>query len=482
MTEGSKMNGHWEERDRPVAGAALRTVLIVDEDAAARRALARALKRLDVRPIEADDVPEAMAALQRERVEGVIAEERLPSGCGVDLLVAVRESWPHVRRVLLAGAGDPRTAQLAINRAGVSYLLSKPWEGEALEEIAARLPEPPEARPASRPALGAATPRHRFPGIVGESPAMRELLELVWKVAETDSTALITGETGTGKELIGRAIHEASRRSERVFSAVNSAAFPETLLESELFGHRRGAFTGASNNSKGLFEHADKGTVFLDEVAEMPLSMQAKLLRFLQTGEIRPVGGEVTRYVDVRLVTATNKDLEMEVAEGRFREDLYYRLAVIPVHVPPLRDRIEDIPLLARHFLDRMAQKTHHPIGEIDPAAMDRLASYRWPGNVRELENVIERAVALCRSDRIGVDDLPLHVQEPKRATPETGIQSLPGVERRHILETLDKVGWNRKRAAALLQISTTTLWRRLKEFGIEGDPRTRGGRVHLNG
>ena len=476
------MNGRWEETDRRRTSSPLPTVLVVDDEPLVCRALARALKRLDVRPIEAGDVAQAMALLHSERIEGVIADQRLVSGSGIELLETVRDTWPSISRVLITGSDDPGIAQLAINRAGVSYFLGKPWDAEALEEVVARLPVVAEDPQSRRPRLATSGWRSRFSGIIGESLAMRELLELVRKVAETDSTALVTGETGTGKELIGRAIHEASRRSERTFSAVNSAAFPETLLESELFGHRRGAFTGATSNSKGLFEHADKGTVFLDEVAEMPLSMQAKLLRFLQTGEIRPVGEEVMRYVDVRLVTATNKELEAEVAEGRFREDLYYRLAVIPVHVPPLRERAEDIPLLARHFLESMAAKTDHPIGEIDDAAMDRLVGYRWPGNVRELENAIERAVALCCGDRISVDDLPLHVREPKRLVPDTGIQSLPGVERRHILETLDKVGWNRKRAAQLLQISTTTLWRRLKEFGIESDSRTSGSRVPMNG
>ena len=308
-----------------------------------------------------------------------------------------------------------------------------------------------------------------FAGIVGRSPAIRELLQLVAKVAQTDSTVLVTGETGTGKELIGRAIHQASRRASRVFCALNSAAVPETLLESELFGHRRGAFTGASSNKRGLFEHADRGTVFLDEVAEMPLSMQAKLLRFLQTGELRPVGSETSRYVDVRLVTATNKDLEREVAEGRFREDLYYRLAVIPIHVPPLRERRDDVPLLAQHFLRRFARKMGKAVEGFTDEALERLMAYSWPGNVRQLENAIESAVALCRGRLIAWSDLPVRLREPRAPEPAPErLQSLATLERTHILRTLEQVGWNRKRAAEILEISTTTLWRRLKEFGIE--------------
>ena len=265
-------------------------------------------------------------------------------------------------------------------------------------------------------------------------------------------------------------------RSGRVFCALNSAAFPEMLLESELFGHRRGAFTGASSHKRGLLESAHGGTVFLDEVAEMPLSMQAKLLRFLQTGEIRPVGGETTRLVDVRLVTATNKNLEQEVRVGRFREDLFYRLAVIPIHVPALRERSEDVAPLALHFLQRFAGRLGKALGGIEPDALALLTAYAWPGNVRELENTVERGVALCRGVRLEPDDLPERVRRPRppEAEPES-VGSLELLERRHILATLERVGWSRKRAAEVLQISTTTLWRRLKVFGIE-EPRLRPG------
>lgn len=308
-----------------------------------------------------------------------------------------------------------------------------------------------------------------FAAIKGNSRKLKELLSLVSRVAQTESTVLITGETGTGKELIGAAIHKASRRRKNVFSAVNSAAFPETLLESELFGHRRGAFTGAADNKTGLFECAHRGTVFLDEVAEMPLSMQAKLLRFLQTGEIRPVGSSTTRRVDIRLVAATNKDLEREVSTGRFREDLYYRLAVIPVEVIPLRDRPEDIPLLASHFLQQFSTRLDKNVIEIAPEALDLMRRYSWPGNVRELRNCIERATALCRDHRIGLEEVPRALLATPAAPIVNDLTSLRSLERSHILNTLEQVGWNRKRAAEILEISTTTLWRRLKTFGIDG-------------
>jgi two-component system response regulator HydG len=360
-------------------------------------------------------------------------------------------------------------------RKGARHYLSKPFETRALlDAVDTALRPNGGLRPLTTSSSDGPS---RYAEIIGRSRAIRDLLDLVARVADTESTALITGETGTGKELVGRAIHEKSRRRDRIFSPVNSAAFPETLLESELFGHRRGAFTGASAHKKGLFEAADQGTVFLDEVAEMPLSMQAKLLRFLQTGEIRPVGSEQTRHVDVRLVTATNKDLEAEVAAGRFREDLYYRLAVIPIHIPPLRERREDIELLASHFLARFAARSGKRIHGIDADAQALLSAYAWPGNVRELENCIERGVALCSSDRIRPDDLPQRLRSREEQKIPGAIPSLESVEREHILATLERVGWNRKRAASALRISTTTLWRRLKDFGIETSSAPRDAR-----
>ncbi len=448
-------------------------ILVVDDQRSIRTSVATAL-RFDGYDVEvAASAEEAESVVRSEGFELVLTDVRLPGMSGMDLLRSVREVSPTTKVVVMTGFGTIEDALVAM-RAGAHDYLSKPFESEDLMRVvesALRVESPIRETQA-----GAPDDPTRFDEIIGTSRAIVELLELVEKIAATDSTALITGETGTGKELIGRAIHRASRRSERVFCAVNSAAFPETLLESELFGHRRGAFTGANSNTKGLFEHADRGTVFLDEVAEMPLSMQAKLLRFLQTGEIRPVGSEQTRCVDVRLVTATNKDLEEEVEAGRFREDLYYRLAVIPIHIPPLRKRTEDIPLLVMHFLRRFTRKQGKAVDDVDPAAMNLLVSYPWPGNVRELENCIERGVTLCSGRRIEPGDLPGRVRDGGDAEPRD-LESLEVIERLHILNTLDKVGWNRKKAAEILCISTTTLWRRLKEFGVEGNDGPRSGR-----
>lgn len=446
-------------------------ILIADgEESFVRQAAATLhLKGHDVSGCRTLD--EAMRVIEADAPELVLADLRLDGGGALGLLELIHETGLSCGVVVTTQLGSIESAVDAIQRGAINYL-RKPIEQADLvgvvEDGLAKLHAIPEvAAPVAPPEgddLSALT------GIVGSSRAMDDLLRLVEKVADTDSSVLITGETGVGKELIGRAIHRLSRRSERVFCAVNSAAFPETLLESELFGHRRGAFTGATANKKGLFEFANEGTVFLDEVAEMPLSMQVKLLRFLQTGEVRPVGDETTRYVDVRLVAATNKNLEREVADGTFREDLYYRLAVIPIHVPPLRERPEDVRALSTHFLHRFAERAGKSVESIAPDAMELLAGYAWPGNVRQLENSIERGVALCQSSEIQVEDLPVRLKEESLVREGETIHSLQVMERSHILNTLEQVNWNRKRAAALLQISTTTLWRRLKEFGIETD------------
>jgi two-component system response regulator AtoC len=412
---------------------------------------------------------EAMRVVHADPPQLVLSDLRLDGGGAMSLLDLIADTGVTCGVVVTTPLGSIESAVEAIQRGALNYL-RKPIDQsdliavveDGLAKLSWATPVVDSAAPSLEDDLSAIT------GIVGSSHAMEDLLRLVEKVADTDSSVLITGETGVGKELIGRAIHRLSRRSDRVFCAVNSAAFPETLLESELFGHRRGAFTGATANKKGLFEFAHEGTVFLDEVAEMPLSMQVKLLRFLQTGEVRPVGDETTRYVDVRLVAATNKDLEREVAQGTFREDLYYRLAVIPIHVPPLRERPEDVRALSNHFLRRFADRAGKPVESISADAMELLAGYAWPGNVRQLENSIERGVALCQGSEIRVEDLPVRLKQESVVREGETIHSLQVMERTHILNTLEQVNWNRKRAAALLQISTTTLWRRLKEFGID--------------
>ncbi|MCA9504336.1 MAG: sigma-54 dependent transcriptional regulator [Myxococcota bacterium] len=445
-------------------------ILIADGEEGFVRNAAATLHLRGHEVVTCGNLEEATRTIAASPPRLVLTDLRLEGGGGLELLDRVRRDGLGCGVILTTSLGSIESAVEAIQRGALNYLRKPIEQSELVSVVEEGLAKTGSAAHERSRSVATDVDLSTLTGIVGSSRSMLDLLALVEKVADTDSSVLITGETGVGKELIGRAIHRLSRRADRVFCAVNSAAFPETLLESELFGHRRGAFTGATGNKKGLFEFAHEGTVFLDEVAEMPLSMQVKLLRFLQTGEVRPVGDETTRYVDVRVVAATNKNLEREVAAGTFREDLYYRLAVIPIHVPPLRERPEDIRALSLHFLERFAQRAGKPVETISADAMELLVGYAWPGNVRQLENSIERGVALCHGREIRVEDLPMRLKEESLVREGETIHSLQVMERSHILNTLEQVNWNRKRAAALLQISTTTLWRRLKEFGIETD------------
>jgi transcriptional regulator with PAS, ATPase and Fis domain len=299
---------------------------------------------------------------------------------------------------------------------------------------------------------------------------MQQALDLVMRVAPTDATILIQGESGTGKEVIAKAIHHTSPRAQHAFVAVNCGALPEPLLESEIFGHVKGAFTGATVHKKGLFEDAHGGTFFLDEIGDMPLSLQVKFLRVLQEGEIRRVGSNQATTVDVRVLAATNRDLGQLMQQGQFREDLYYRLNVIPLVLPPLRERREDIPALAEHFLRRFGDKQHRPLS-LTASAVERLLRYPWPGNVRELENAMERTAILARNDLIGPDELPPHIASGTPLGPAPVLpreQTLAEVEKSHILQTLERCGWNHSHAAEALGIGRTSLWRKLKEYQIE--------------
>jgi len=451
--------------------------LVVDGDPRARALAAAALRDAGVDVELARSGEDALLRLELAEFEHVLSDSDLPDMTGFELIDELATSGCKAGITLLGRNADVEQAVEAM-RLGASDYQRKPSDEASLRQlvgnVAARVLGRGDVHVAAAPGAAALSsdavePEHSpFSGIIGDSSVMRDLLRVVATVAATDSTVLVTGETGTGKELVGRALHSASRRRDRCFSALNAAAIPESLLESELFGHRRGAFTGAVANKKGIFENAHQGTVLLDEVAEMPLMMQAKLLRFLQTGEIQPVGADATRRVDVRLVAATNKDLEREVEAGRFREDLYYRLAVIPVHIPPLRERREDIARLTDHFIAKYARSSAKPVRGITPEARQVLEAHPWPGNVRELENAIERGVTLCPGDMITPRELTLRTREVRTTLVTPQLASLENVERTHILQTLEQVGWNRKRAAEILEISTTTLWRRLKDFGVD--------------
>jgi len=448
-------------------------ILIVDDDEALRESLALVLAAESYEVLAAADGEAALALLEKGPADVVLCDLRMPGVDGLELLPQLARRLPGATLILMSAHGGPDLAIEAMQRGAYDYLAKPFAPSEALLAIR-------KARERERLRRENALLRRDVQRAVGERPivaasqGMIEVLELVERAAEFKSTVLLTGESGTGKEVLARAIHAQSPRRGEAFVAVNCAAIPENLLESELFGHARGAFTGADRARRGLFVEADGGTLFLDEIGELPLALQAKLLRALQEEEVRPVGESKPRHVDVRVLAATARDLEGEVRSGRFREDLFYRLDVLRVRVPPLRERREDIPLLVDHFLASFAAALGKPVRELADDALAKLVAYPWPGNVRELENVIERAVILVRGERIGTRDLPPNVTAPAREAPPGGAADFSLREARRACETqaieraLAATNGNRTHAARLLGISHRALLYKLKEYGLQ--------------
>jgi DNA-binding NtrC family response regulator len=405
-------------------------VLIVDDEPTLRRSLARLLLSRGMGVVTADDGAVAMQILQREPVDVALVDLMMPRVGGLELLEHVRAEHPGVEVVIMTAFADVETAVKAV-RAGAYHFLTKPFRSN--DEVVLTITKAAERRRLlDRAAMLERRLEHleKFGELIGNSPEMQEVYRLAVGVAPTSSTVLILGESGTGKELTARAIHQHSPRASNPFVAVNCSAIPVDLVESELFGHVRGAFTGATATRPGLFESADRGTLFLDEVGDLPPLAQVKLLRALQEGEVKRVGSNETRIVDVRVIAATNVSLKERIAAGRFREDLYYRLNVVAISLPPLRDRREDIPLLAYHFLQKYAARSNSPVRKISPEAMRVLSAQRWSGNVRELENAIEHSVVFCRDTTIAPPDLPFSKKqsgtlEPGADSPSTAGPSL---------------------------------------------------------
>jgi DNA-binding NtrC family response regulator len=443
-------------------------LLIVDDEASARTTLGMLLRRRGHRVREADGVATAMKRLGEEVFDVIVTDLRMPDGDGLDVLRAAKAQAPDTEVILLTAYAGWESAKEAIRLGALDYFEKGREPDELYHHIDKALADRALRRENAnlRQQL---RERYRLAGLVATSPAMQAVLELVERVAPTDATVLIQGESGTGKEVIAKAVHHASARAARPFVAVNCGALPEALLESELFGHMRGAFTGAVASKPGLFEEAHGGTLFLDEIGEMPASLQVKLLRALQSGELRRVGATQAITADVRVLAATNRDLGEMIRQGTFREDLFYRLNVIQVALPPLRERREDIPALAEHFLGRCAGKLGREL-RLSPEALERLLRYPWPGNVRELENAIERAAILARDTAVRPDDLPQHVSAGLELGPSPALPhqlTLAELERLHILQALERFGGNHSSAAEALGIGRTTLWRKLKEYGM---------------
>ncbi len=442
------------------------TVLVADDDAGMRESVARVLRREGFCVLLTEDGRAALEALRRNPVDLLIADLKMPGLDGLELLRAAKVVSPETEVIVLSGYGTVEDAVEAMKEGAYDFL-SKPFDRPPLIR-AVRLALERRALVLQNRALQQRLDELAEAGdVLGTSPAIRTLLELVRQVAPTTATVLIQGESGTGKELVARALHDLSPRRGKPFVRVNCAALPETLLESELFGYEKGAFTGAVGRKDGRFQLADGGTLLLDEVGDLSPLTQAKLLRVLQEGEFEPLGATRTVRVDVRVVAATNQDLAQLVREKRFREDLYYRLQVITVTVPPLRERPEDIPLLAQHFLRRFAARDHRELDGFTEAALARLVAYPWPGNVRELEHAIERAVILTRGRLLDVADLPEATTPGELATRVVAIPigtPLDEVEQRLIDETLRQTKGDKELAAKLLGIASRTIYRKLKE------------------
>jgi len=452
-------------------------VLVVDDERSMQEFLEIFFRREGHEVVTAGDVDSALVAIENDDFDLVISDIQMPERSGLDLLREGRAISPETVFVMITAYASTETAIEAMREGAYDYI-TKPFKVDEIRLTVEKALEKKLLRSENQRLKSELRHTRRDRSMVGSSPAIQRVFDLVDQVAETKTNVLIYGESGTGKELVARAIHDRSQRSERPFVAINCGAIPENLLESELFGHVKGSFTGAVQNKPGLFEAADKGTLFLDEIGELTSALQVKLLRALQEKRIRRVGGTQDAAVDVRILAATNQDLEEAVAAGHFREDLYYRLNVIQVTLPPLRERVDDIPLLVLHFIEKYARELDRKVGGISDAALGRLCEYAFPGNVRELENVIERAVALTRSETIGVEVLPPNVLRPPQA-PSTARITGDGVdleglmasyEKGLLTEALDKAGGVKKRAAALLGISFRSFRYRLEKLRLE-DP-----------
>lgn len=444
-------------------------ILVVDDDEEMISLLDDALTREGLRVQKARSGEEALHLIEETDFHVVLTDLRMQEMSGLQLLREIRVLRPATMVIIVTAFGSIETAIEAI-KSGAYHFITKPVKLKEVSLVVHKAIEERALRKENIRLRQEVEKRYQFANIIGRSKKMQELFALIQRVASTSSNILILGASGTGKELVAKAIHYNSPRKGYPFIPVNCSAIPEGLLESELFGHAKGAFTGAHVAKRGLFEEAHRGTLFLDEIGDMGLGLQAKLLRALEEKKIRPVGKTEEKEVDVRIIAATNADLQSAVHSGKFRTDLYYRLNVISIHIPPLRERVEDIPLLADHFLHKLAPEMNRSIRGFSPAALQILLHYPWHGNVRELENAIERAVAMAEGDVITPRDLPEEITQSRQAAVfaaphEDQVLSLRDMEKRYILSILKKNEGNKLKTARELEIGPNTLWRKLKQY-----------------
>ena len=462
-------------------------LLVVDDEKGVVNALNRQFKK-EYMVYTAANGKEALVVLKEQQIAVIIADQRMPGMTGVDFLEIARSQSPNSMRILITAYADIEASIDAVNKSGIFYYVAKPWEPDELNLIVKRAVDQYELQMDNRRLLKeleeandrlsdenrmlktSIEKQADFSNIISRNPQMHKIFKLASKVMDTDTTVLIQGETGTGKELLARAIHYNGNRREKLFVTQNCAALTNTLLESELFGHVKGAFTGAVYNKKGLFEIAHGGTILLDEIGDTTPEFQVRLLRVLQEGEIKPVGSESSRKIDVRVIAATNKDLEMAVREGSFREDLFYRLSVFPILIPPLRERKEDIPLLAEHFMAEYGKKIGKRINGIHTEVMSQLQDYAFPGNIRELQNRMERAVILAEDGtEIGFEEIG-HITSDVSVSPQDSLNlkdKIEVLEKELITKVLEKTNGNRSRAAEILGISRQGLYQKIENWGL---------------
>ncbi len=447
----------------------MKTVLIIDDEEKLRSLLSRIINLEGYTVIEAGDCTNGLKKLDKNNVDVVLCDVKLPDGSGVDLVKQIKDKYPTLEIILLTAYGNIPDGVQAIKNGAFDYI-TKGDDNNKIIPLIHRAIEKSELANRIKRLESQLEDKHSFDNIIGNSKAINQAVELAKKVASTDTTVLLTGETGTGKEVFARAIHQASKRSNQNFVAINCSAFSLHLLESEMFGHKAGAFTGATRDKKGLFEEADKGTIFLDEIGDMALDLQAKLLRVIESGEFIKVGESSITKVNIRIIAATNRDLQKEIEKGNFREDLYYRISVFKVHLPPLRERIADIEELALHFIALFAAKTNKKIKTLTADCLEALKQHTWNGNIRELKNVIERSVILSNQDIITLETLPAEFQDnftPKGNTKQLSAFDLASAEKLHIQKVLNYTNGNKTKTAELLHIALTTLYRKLEEYKI---------------
>jgi|UniRef100_A0A7V3RIG1 DNA-binding NtrC family response regulator len=438
-------------------------ILVCDDEESQRELLAGFLRNLGHTVTTARNGKEAIEKNRKTGFDLAIIDLKMPEIDGIETMKEMKSIDPQTYFIILTGFGTIESAVQAMKYGAYDYL-SKPVDLEKIEMLIKRIHEEQITHQEISDLKEQIGERFKFDEFVAESPKMKEILSLIPRIARSDAPVLILGESGTGKELIARLVHEASPRRGQRFVPISCAALPETLIESELFGYERGAFSGAEKRKFGKFELADKGTLFLDEIGDLPISVQVKLLRVLQEFTFERLGGNIPIKVDVRLICATNQDLKKKIKEGTFREDLYYRLNVITITLPPLRERKEDIKPLVEHFIKKFGRMARKQVKGITKEALNNLIRYDWPGNVRELENVIERALVLCRGDWIGVEDVPLQTSEIRAIQ----FESLTEVEKNHIMEILKKTNWNITESARRLGIHRNTLRLKIKEYNLK--------------